>query len=500
MTSNWLPVLPVIITMLTAIASFFAWHKPKHQRWVSIGGTALLTYAALSMLPKVLTNGVIVSHLGGWAAPFGISFVLDPLSMIMVLLTGIAGLAVAIYSAADLDSKQISSGFYPAYAILLIGLCGAFTTGDLFNLYVWFEVTVISSFILMACGNNRLQLDGTLKYAIMNLVATLFLLMAIAMLYGLTGTLNMADLAVRLPAVTSTGLVTAVTLLLIIAFSMKAALFPLFFWMPAAYHTPSFSSSAIFAAMLSKLGVYSLIRMTSLLLIPQSNYIHHILLVLALFTLIVGVLGALVQTNIRRLLSFTLISHIGFIIVGLALFTRFALAAAIFYLIQHVIVKTQLFMMSGVIKRITGTENLNKMGGLYKKHPWISLCFILPGLALAGIPPLSGFWAKFALISAAIKSHAYITVLIMIAASVLTLWVIIQTWLKAFLSKAHDAIAEHTPLSRHDKTIMMTPIVGLSIIMILISVYPMPLFNLSLIASHCLLNSQQYIHAVLGGT
>ncbi|MAZ78102.1 MAG: Na+/H+ antiporter subunit D [Legionellaceae bacterium] len=498
MISNWLPILPIIVTMLTAIGSFSTWYKPKYQRWVSVAGSALLTFTALFILPKVLAANVLVSHLGNWVAPFGISFVLDPFSIIMILLSGIAGLAVAIYSVADLNPQQISSGFYPAYSILLIGLCGAFTTADLFNLYVWFEVTVISSFVLMACGNGRFQLDGTLKYAIMNLIATLFLLIAIALLYGVSGTLNMADLAVRLTEIGNAGLVTAIIALLIIAFAMKAALFPLFFWMPASYHTPSFSSSAIFAAMLSKLGVYALIRMTSLLTNTHGVYLHNVLLVLALSTLIIGVLGALVQKNIRRLLSFTLISHIGFIIVGLALFTPIALAAAIFYLIQHVIVKTQLFMMAGTIRRLTGTEKLNKMGNLYKNHPWISLCFILPALALAGVPPLSGFWGKLGLISASIKSHAYISALIMIAVSLLTLWVIIQAWLKAFLKDNPNPL-EPSPMTQHDKMVLMVPIVGLSIITLIISFFPKPLFHLSLIASHCLLNSQQYIQAVLGG-
>lgn len=501
MINNWLPMLPIIVTVLTAIASFFAWQSPRKQRWISIVGSAVLLYTALFMLPRVIKHGIIVTHLGGWTAPFGISLVVDPLSIIMVLLTAIAGLAVAIYSSVDLNTQQISSGFYPAYSILLVGLCGAFVTGDLFNLYVWFEVTVISSFVLMACGNGKLQLDGVLKYAIINLIATLLLLIAIALLYGMTGTLNMADLAVRLSNLGSSGLVTAIILLLILSFAIKAALFPLFFWMPASYHTPSFSSSAIFAAMLSKLGVYSLIRMSSLLLTPHSHYIHDILLVLALLTLLTGIAGALVQHNIRRLLSFTLISHIGFIVVGIALFTPFAIAAAIFYLVQHVVIKTQLFMMSGIIRQLTGTEDLRKMGGLYEKHPWIALWFIFPALGLAGIPPLSGFWGKFALISAAIKNHAYVSTLVMVIVSLMTLWVMIQAWLTAFSPNKTETVEpdQQQRLSHHKKAVMLAPVIGLTAIMLAISLFPRPLFNLGLIASHYILDPQAYIHAVLGG-
>lgn len=497
MTSNYLPALPIIIMLISTIGSFISWHFAKAQRWITVIGCGLLLLSTLWLLLNVLKHGIIICYVSGWHAPFGITLVIDGFSVLMLLLTAITSFTVAIYSCGDLRSHHIASGFYPAFCILVIGLCGAFSTGDFFNLYVWFEVTVIGSFVLITCGGNKAQLDGAVRYVILNLIATLILLTAIALLYGITGTLNMADMAQNLINVQASGLVRAISILLLLAFAMKAALFPLFFWLPASYHTPSFSASSIFAALLSKLGVYALIRSVTLVF-PHDPVLHDILWLLGLLTLLTGIFGAMSQYRLRRIFSFTLISHIGYMIVGLAIGTPLALAAAIFYLFQHVIIKANLFMISGVIERYAGQTNLNNMSSFYRTHPWIAILFIIPGLALAGFPPLSGFWPKLMLIMAAAQQHAYITIFIMLVVSLLTLFIIIKIWMRVFLRESQQQHQVIT-ISPKNKYFLLAPSIILSLLILIISFAPLPLYNMATIVSHQLLDPQFYLQAVLRG-
>lgn len=235
-----LPILPLLICLITAILCCFFWSFERLQKICHLTGAIVLLMAVIVIFIFVTQKGILVMQMGDYLAPFGISIVIDLLSAIMLVVTGLIALCVAIYALSDIKSTQQNLGFYPVYWILLVGICGAFSTGDMFNLYVWFEVMLIASFVLMALGNERIQLDGAIKYVAMNLIATILMLTAIAMLYGIVGTLNMADLSVRLSHYPNASIVMAVALLLAIAFSIKTALFPLFFWLPASYTPPAF--------------------------------------------------------------------------------------------------------------------------------------------------------------------------------------------------------------------------------------------------------------------
>jgi multicomponent Na+:H+ antiporter subunit D len=495
---NNIVVLPVIIPVLTAIATFAAAHRVKAQRAITLIGIVLLFSSDMAIFTHVWHKGFLVDQMGNWPAPFGITVVADFLSVTLITITAIIGFCVAIYSFADIGVKRAQAGFYPAYCILLAGLNGAFLTGDLFNLYVWFEVILISSFVLLALGGNKMQLESSVKYAVLNLVATLILLTAIAFIYGISGTLNMADLAYFLMTLKYHGLITAISVIFMVAFGMKAALFPLFFWLPAAYPTTSYSTSALFSGLLTKVGIYALLRMFTLILLQNHAYIHTILLVVALLTLVIGMIGAIAQQELRRIFSFNLVSHIGYMIIGLALMTPLALIGSLFYMIQHMLVKSNLFLASGLVERFSGGTYRKQGGGLYKTHPFFSILFFISAFSLAGIPPFSGFWAKVFLIKATFTTHHYITLFVIVLIGISTIYVMARIWQTMFL---REQPAKHLPIEKLTLTktcFLILPVTILTALILLIGLFPYPIYHLTQMIANQLLHPNLYIHAVLG--
>jgi multicomponent Na+:H+ antiporter subunit D len=432
---------------------------------------------------------------GHWPAPFGITLVADLFSSIMVVLAGVMGLAVAIYSLASMDVGRESFGYYPLLHLLLMGVCGACLTGDLFNLYVWFEVMLMASFVLLALGGERVQLEGAIQYVTLNLIASALFLAAVGILYGLTGTLNMADLAGQLTQVGQPRLVTALSMLFLIAFGIKAAVFPLFFWLPASYHTPPVAVSTIFSGLLTKVGVYVLIRVFTLLFVQDAGQTRGLILVAAGLTMVTGVLGAVAQYEFRRLLSFHIISQIGYLLMGLGLFTQAALAGAVFFMIHVVLSKSALFMVSGVVYQLKGTYQLKKLGGLIGSSPGLTLLFLIPALSLAGIPPLSGFFAKLSLIKAGLAAGQYAMVAVALGVSLLTLFSMIKIWNEAFWRPGGDVRA--IPVGH--RPALYLPMVLLAVLIVLAGLAAGPVYSLASRAAEQLLNPAGYIQVVLGG-
>jgi multicomponent Na+:H+ antiporter subunit D len=494
-------VLPIVIPLGAAALALLSWRSPVRQRIIVLLGTVGLLAAGVALLVEVERVGVLAMTMGGWQAPFGISLVADLFSAIMVVITGVVGLAVAIYGLATVDGRRQSFGYHPLYSILLVGVCGAFLTGDIFNLFVWFEVLLIASFVLLALGGERAQLEGALKYVALNLVASAMFLSGVGLLYGVAGTLDMADLAGKLSVVEPTGLVTAISVLFLIAFGIKAAVFPLFFWLPASYHTPPVAVSAVFAGLLTKVGVYALIRVFTLVFDGAPALVDTILLWAAGLTMVVGVLGAITQHEIRRVLSFLVISGIGYMILGLALHTPLALAGSILYIVHGILVKTSLFLVAGAIARLAGTGELARLGGLWAVRPGLAILFLLPAMSLAGIPPLSGFFAKLTLVQAGLAIGQYAIVGVLLVVSVLTLSVVLRLWSEAFWKAAPDhdptGSAPQDLTARLDRRITM-PIAALAACTIAISVAAEPFFGLAARAADQLLDPTAYITAVLG--
>jgi multicomponent Na+:H+ antiporter subunit D len=337
----------------------------------------------------------------------------------------------------------------------------------------------------------------------LNLVSSAIFLAAVGILYGIVGTLNMADIARKIPLVEHKELVTVVSFLFMVGFGIKAAVFPLFFWLPASYHTPPIAVSAIFAGLLTKVGVYALIRVFTLIFVQDTNFTHTVLLVIAGFTMLTGVLGAASQNDMRKILSFHIISQIGYMIMGLALFSPLAIAGAIFYIIHHIIVKTNLFLVSGVVDKMKGSFELKKIGGLYKYYPLLGLLFLIPALSLAGIPPLSGFWAKFVVIKAGLEIDQMFIVGIALFVGLLTLFSMTKIWNEAFWKddprgSENIIVDSFSTVSISQKVLMLSPIIILALITIVIGFNAEPFFDMANNAAAQLLNPNEYISKVLG--
>ncbi len=492
---SWLLALPIAIPFVTATCAFLV-RRSHLGRWVSIGGSAVLLAASLFLMARVLADGVVAGQMGGWPAPFGITLVADLLSGVMVVITAIIALAVSVYALADVDEGMEAQGYHALFQVLIAGVTGAFLTGDLFNLYVWFEVMLISSFGLLILGGRAEQIDGGVKYVALNLVSTILFLTGIGLLYGMTGTLNMADLASAVDTA-DPGLLTVVATAFMIAFGVKAALFPLFFWLPASYHTPAFAVSAVFAGLLTKVGVYALIRMFTLIFDHDIAFTHTILLWVAGLTMVTGVLGAAAQTDFRKILSFHIVSQIGYMILGLALLTPLAIVGAVFYLVHHIVVKANLFLIAGVASRIAGGTELQRIGGLYKTAPLLAALFLIPAFSLAGFPPLSGFWAKFILVKAALEVEGWVIAGVALLVGLLTIYSMTKIWAQAFWEPHPEGREPRlSSLSSRDRAAMLLPIGALAAITVAIGLFPEPFVAFAEDAAAQLLDPSAYVEAV----
>ncbi|TBW29873.1 proton-conducting transporter membrane subunit [Gramella sp. KN1008] len=492
---------PLFLQIGIGIILLFAWSKIKFQKIFSILGSVVSVGLSCWLFYYIWNYGTQTIQSGNWAAPFGITFVADTLAATLVLLTSIAGLAVSIFSAGSVLKDRLRFGYFPIFHFLLLGLNGAFLTGDIFNLYVWFEIIIISSFVLITIGGEKAQLEGAVKYFTLNILASMIFLTAIAVLYGLTGSLNMADLAGKIAAIENRGLVEITGILFLIGFGIKAGVFPLYFWLPASYHTPPFAVSAIFGGLLTKVGVYALIRVFTLIFTSDA-FLDNILMVIAILTLVSGGIGALVQNNMRKVFSYLIICHIGYMIAGLGMFTEVAIAGAVFYLIHDIIVKTNLFMLSGLVYRLKGTNSMRDLGGIYAKWPKISLLLFIPLFSLVGIPPLSGFWPKINLIKAGFSGGSYITVGAIIFASFITLVIIARLWAEVFWKEGKELpfrpnFGYFTKMKTYKRLQFIVPVALLSIVSLYIGFGAEHIQELSARIADELVNNQGYIDSVL---
>lgn len=483
----------LLIPLLTAILLFVFRLSGRNERALALAGSTAHLALAVALLVHTWRDGILTAQMGSWPAPFGITLVGDLIAAIMVLLTAITGLGIVLYSISGMDDGEVPAGFYAIVQFLLFGVTSAFLTGDFFNLYVAFEVLLIASFVLMSLNGNRNQIEGTFKYVVLNLVGSIFFLSGIGLVYSITGTLNMADLSVKLSQADEP-LLAAVLVPLIMAFGIKAGVFPLFFWLPASYHTPPIPVSALFAGLLTKVGVYALIRLFTLIVPqPTGDFLNLIMLIAAL-TMVTGVLGAAAQGDIRRILSFHIISQIGYMVMGIGLLSPLALAGTVFYLIHHIIVKANLFLVAGIIRRIGKSFDLENLGGLYRNRPIVAILFLIPAFSLAGIPPLSGFWAKYILVRAGFEAGEWALATVALLVGLLTIFSMTKIWIGAFWKPLP---AKEIPSAGRLSISMLTPVMALACITVLIGLGAEWVFQLSVQTADQLLNSNEYIQAVL---
>jgi multicomponent Na+:H+ antiporter subunit D len=445
---TWLVALPLVIPLAAAALAAMGRAGGAWQRWVSISGAVALLGAATALLVETDGTGHIVLHVGDWHAPFGIALVADRLGALMVLLTAAAGLWCMLYALREQRPRPEGPQrpfLLPMMNFLLMGVCGAFLTGDLFNLYVWFEVLLMASFVLLTLGNTRAQLIGTLKYVVLNLLSSLTFLSAAGIIYGLYGTLNFADLARVTAAGGNTPEAMAAAVMLLVGFGIKAALVPVFFWLPASYHTPSFAVSALCSALLTKVGVYSIFRLCTLAFPVQGEAWRDsgVLAVLAAVSMVVGVLGAASQQHVRRILAFHSVSQMGYVLMGLAIGTPAGMAAAVLFFLHHAVVKSNLFLIAGAMQERTGSNHLKDpaIAGLLRASPLLAAAFLVTALSLAGIPPMSGFAGKLGLIVAGVDARSWWLVGVATGVGLLTTFSMVKIWAEAFWREPVEAPA-----------------------------------------------------------
>ncbi|SFR55013.1 multisubunit sodium/proton antiporter, MrpD subunit [Marinobacter daqiaonensis] len=495
--------LPILIPLAAGALSLALWRSVRFQRLLAVLATLAMFASGIWLLRSTMDHGFLVMEMGSWPAPFSIVLVADVFAAIMVVLNGIIGLAIAIYSLASTPRGHEKFGYYPLMHLLLAGVGGAFLTGDIFNLFVWFEVMLLASFALLTLGGEKAQMEGAIKYVTLNLFSSAIFLSAVGLLYGTIGTLNMADIARKVATLEDAGMITVISMMFMVSFGIKAAAFPLFFWLPASYHTPQVAVSALFAGLLTKVGVYALFRVFTLIFTQDTGYTHTILLWVAALTMVTGVLGAAAQFEFRRILSFHIVSQIGYMILGLALYTHLAIIGGIFYIMHHIIVKTNLFLVSGIVYRIFGSYELRDLGGVYRHKPLLAVLFLIPALSLAGVPPLSGFFGKLILIRASLESGEWVVSGITLLVGLLTLYSMIKIWAEVFWKPVPDHITDTARLEGSEKLAKHSwayyfPVIALATCTVLIGVWGQPIYELAEMAADQLTNPGGYIQAVMG--
>ncbi len=496
---NALVALPIIVPLLGAALCVIAAPVRWIQRMVSLSALTCNMIVAITLFVHVDDEGMVVMQAGGWPVPLGITLVVDRLSAVMLVVSSLMLLAVIVYAIGQQAEESRYAAFNPVYLVLAAGVSASFITGDLFNLFVAFEMMLVASYVLLTLGGRPDQVRAGMSYVVISLVASTFFVTALAVIYSATGTVNMAQLAERMPELPS-GVATGFSLLLILVFGIKAGLFPLFFWLPDSYPTASGAITAVFAGLLTKVGVYAIIRTQTLMFPPDARQ-GTLLLVLAGLTMIVGVLGALAQDDLRRMLSFHIVSHIGYMIFGLALFTLAGVAGAVFYVVHHIIVKTGLFLVAGLVLRRSGSDRLSKVGGLVHSAPMIAVLFALPALSIAGLPPFSGFVGKFALVSAGIESDDWLIVGVSLLVSLLTVYVMVRIWSNVFWGEPEDAAMVEWIASDQSRVprLMTAAASAVVVLSVALMVFAGPLYDYAERTAADLLAPQQYIETVLEG-
>ena len=490
---------PVLIPWITGILLIFSYKNIRIQRILSGISAVWALTNAIYLFTTVSNRGIIVFFAGNWAPPFGITMVIDLFSAVLILTSAVVGLAVVFYSLRMIDKLRERHFYYFLVQMVLLGINGSFITGDIFNLYVFFEIFLISSYALMAIGSTKGQLRETYKYILLNFLVSIFFLVGIALLYGVAGTLNMADLAGKLPEAQNQGIISLIAVIFIVVFGCKAAIFPLFYWLPHSYVEPPPAVSALFGGLLTKVGIYCMIRTFTLVFTGDVAFTNSLLFVLGILTMVLGGLGAIAQYNFKRILSYHIISQIGYMIMGLAIDTTIALTAAIYFAVHNMIVKTSLFLFAGVTEKITGTKDIRQMGGLLHRYPLLGWGFFLGGISLAGVPPFSGFFAKLLMMSGASLAGNYWAMFFTLAVGFLTLFSMIKIFMYCYWGE-EKPVRQETLEPSFNYRRYMHPCLFLVLVSIMMGFGSEYIISIIQLAAAELRSPELYIRAVFGST
>ncbi|NWJ25193.1 Na+/H+ antiporter subunit D [Rhizobium sp. RM] len=492
--ADWLVILPIALCIGTGAVLMMLRKSIRLHATIAISSLGLLVFLNAALLRKVVFDGPFTMVMGRWLPPFGIAFTADLTGALLALAASIVAFAAAIHASVDIDNSGRRYGFFPFLMLLMAGVNGAFLTGDIFNLYVWFEVLLISSFGLIVLGSTREQIDGALKYAILNLIGTTLFLISVGYLYAIFGTLNMADIALKATELRATAPLMTLATLFALAFAMKAAAFPVNFWLPASYHTPRIVVSALFGGLLTKVGIYSLLRVMVMLFPVEREELSLVIAISAVLTMVLGAMGALAQNDIRRMLGYIVISGIGYMMAGVAIGTPAGVGGAIFYALHSVVLMTALYLVAGHAARLGGGWTLTALGGLYKRAPWFSAAALALFFAGSGLPPFSGFWPKAVLVKSALDIGAWwLAAGILLSGFIATIAFgrvfILCFWCPQTVETPVPSIPAPKPPS-------FAPVVILTLFVVFFGLFPQTLLDLSQQAAEGLGNPARYIQSV----
>lgn len=499
--TEWVIVMPVLLGLCGAALLLIL------GKWRSVqsilAGLFILAILACDaeLLYRAMAYGPQSMTMGNWLPPFGISFTVDVMGAGFALAAAFVSLIVVIYAQAEVQQREIRHGYYSMTLLLLAGVSGAFLTGDLFNLYVWFEVLLIASFGLLVIGGRKIELDAAVKYGFLNFLATTFFLIALGFLYGTLGTLNMADI-IRVAPQAPTVLMTAIAALLLLAFSMKAAAFPLNAWLPASYHAPDPGTSALFAGLLTKVGTYALLRSLAALLPASRDILEPVIMLIAVLTLVISPLGAIAQTNLRRAIGFIVMGGVGSIIAGLAIYSERGLAGGIIYAFNSMLAMSALYLVAGLVERMTGATDSKHMGGVYTASSPLSILFIVLVFAAAGLPPFLGFWPKILLIEGSLNTGAFVLTAAILLNSILTTIAGSRLWAHIFWRAGHEGPQSEVPneklraLTSRERGWALVPTAVLVAGITLLGLWPNLVIDAGRQAAVGILDTSRYVDAV----
>ncbi|MBU5670473.1 Na+/H+ antiporter subunit D [Paenibacillus brevis] len=488
---NNLLIAPVVIPLLTGMVLIIVHTNIHLQRVLSL--IALLATAVVSVLlmNQIRLDGIQTLQLGGWEAPYGISFVGDMFSALLLLVTSIVAVCCLIYAFPTIGRKQQKLYFYPLFLFLITGVNGSFLTGDLFNLYVFFELFLVASYVLITFGGEKRQLRESLKYIFTNIISSSFFLMGVAYLYSITGTLNLAHLSLRIAEVGQDGMITTVAFLFLIVFALKAGLL-LFFWLPGSYSAPPTAIAALFAALLTKVGIYAIFRMFTLIFYHEPQITHLFIGILAAVTMILGGIGAIGFWDLKKILTYNVIISVGFIIAGLVSSTTAGISGSIYYLLHDMIIKALVFLIGGTVVHLTGTSNLREISGLIRRHPQLGWMFFIAALSMVGIPPLSGFLGKVFITQGTFEAGYFWLGGIGLVASLFILFSMIKLFMNAFWGEMLLSEEEEVGTTKG----LLVPILLLTVVSLALGIGAEGIAGYVTQAAEELLNPSLYIQAV----
>lgn len=495
MTTNILTMLPIILPFVAGVIMLFIGKRPVPHRMVSAVAGLLMVGVAAFNVYYVYINGTMVTFVSNWSAPFGISVVYDMIAALLVLTTSIVMFFIVIYSFQSIGYEREKYYYYPMIMFMITGINGAFTTGDIFNMFVFFEVFLLASYVLITLGSRKIQLQEGFKYLVVNIVSSNFFLVGLAYLYSVTGSLNMADIHIKLSNYDGNlAIMTIIAVVFIFVFATKAGLFPLYFWMPGSYSAPPMPVIALFGALLTKVGVYAIARTFSLFFTNDVGFTHQVLLLMALLTIVAGCIGALAYTDMKKVIIYNIMIAIGVIIVGFAMMDYAGTVGAIYYLIHDMIIKAALFLLIGFIIYRTGKNDAADLGGLIKQHPVVGWTFFIASLSLAGVPPFPGFFGKLFIVESAFDNGHAIAAIIVLLSSLIVLYSIMKIFIKVFWGEP----AEPVELKNIKSDKLLFSAIGLVIISTVFGLSADFLFPIFEMAAESFYNPSSYSNYLMG--